>query len=105
MKILIAEDNATNRELFRELLEARGYDVEEACDGPEALRMLEQSQPDIVLLDIGMPVLDGFAVVRAIRANSRLADLSRTRRHGICHARGSGTHYRVWLRWISLETY
>ncbi len=75
MKILIAEDNATNRELFRELLEARGYDVEEACDGPEALRMLEQSQPDIVLLDIGMPVLDGFAVVRAIRANSRLADL------------------------------
>ena len=75
MKILIAEDNATNRELFRELLEARGYDVDEACDGPEALRMLEQSQPDILLLDIGMPVLDGFAVVRAIRANSRLAAL------------------------------
>jgi CheY-like chemotaxis protein len=75
MKILVAEDNATNRELFRELLEARGYDVAEACDGAEALRMLEQSQPDILLLDIGMPVLDGFAVARAIRANARLAAL------------------------------
>jgi CheY-like chemotaxis protein len=74
-KILIAEDNATNRELFRELLEARGYTVVEACDGPEALRMIEQTQPDILLLDIGMPVLDGFAVVRAIRENPRLAAL------------------------------
>ena len=74
-KILIAEDNATNRELFRELLEARGYDVDEACDGSEALRRLEQELPDILLLDIGMPVLDGFAVVRAIRENPRLSAL------------------------------
>jgi CheY-like chemotaxis protein len=74
-KILIAEDNATNRELFRELLEARGYTVVEACDGTEALQMMEQALPDILLLDIGMPVLDGFAVVRAIRENPRLATL------------------------------
>ena len=74
-KILIAEDNPTNRELFRELLEARGYTVVEACDGREALRMIEQAQPDILLLDIGMPVLDGFAVVRAIRENPRVAAL------------------------------
>lgn len=74
-KILIAEDNATNRELFRELLEARGYTVVEACDGREALQMLEQTLPDILLLDIGMPALDGFGVVRAIRENPRLAAL------------------------------
>ena len=74
-KILIAEDNAANRELFRELLEARGYTVVEACDGPEALRMIEQAQPDMLLLDIGMPVLDGFAVVRAIRENPLVAAL------------------------------
>jgi CheY-like chemotaxis protein len=73
--ILVAEDNATNRELFRELLQARGYTVVEACDGREALGMIEQSRPDIVLLDIGMPVLDGFAVLRAIRENPRLAAL------------------------------
>jgi CheY-like chemotaxis protein len=62
-KVLIAEDNAVNRELLRELLEMRGYTVVEACDGGEALRMIEQTHPDLLLLDIGMPVLDGFAVV------------------------------------------
>jgi CheY-like chemotaxis protein len=74
-KVLIAEDNAVNRELLRELLETRGYIVLEACDGPEALHMIELTQPDLLLLDIGMPVLDGFAVVRKIRENPRLAAL------------------------------
>ena len=73
--VLIAEDNAINRELLRELLEARGYTVVEACDGQEALHLIEQAQPDVLLLDIGMPVLDGFAVVRKIRENPRLATL------------------------------
>jgi len=75
IKVLIAEDNGVNRELLRELLEARGYAVLEACDGQQALHMIEQTQPDILLLDIGMPVLDGFAVVRKIRENPRLATL------------------------------
>jgi CheY-like chemotaxis protein len=74
-KILIAEDNAVNRELLRELLEMRGYTVEEACDGEEALRMIERAQPDLLLLDIGMPVLDGFGVASKIRENPRLASL------------------------------
>jgi CheY-like chemotaxis protein len=74
-KILIAEDNATNRELFRELLEARGYSVVEACDGQEALQVLHQTQPDILLLDIGMPILDGFAVVSEIRKDPNLTAL------------------------------
>lgn len=68
-KVLIAEDNIVNRELLRELLEARGHEVVEACDGEEALQMVEQSSPDILLLDIGMPRLDGFAVVRRLRQN------------------------------------
>jgi CheY-like chemotaxis protein len=75
IKVLIAEDNATNRELLHELLEARGFAVDEACDGQVALQMIEQSRPDILLLDIGMPVLDGFAVVRRIRENPSLATL------------------------------
>jgi CheY-like chemotaxis protein len=74
-KILVAEDNAVNRELLRELLEARGYTVVEACDGQEALRMFEHAHPDVLLLDIGMPVLDGFAVMRKIRENPDLATL------------------------------
>lgn len=73
IKVLIAEDHPVNRELLRELLELRGYTVLEACDGQEALRMIEQAQPELLLLDIGMPGMDGFAVVRKIRENPRLA--------------------------------
>jgi two-component system cell cycle response regulator DivK len=75
IKVLIAEDNAVNRELLRELLEARGYAVEEASDGQAALQIIEQTRPDILLLDIGMPLLDGYAVVRKVRENPRLAAL------------------------------
>jgi two-component system cell cycle response regulator DivK len=71
--VLIAEDNPINRELLRELLEIRGYTVAEACNGEEALAMVEQASPDILLLDIGMPRLDGFAVVRKLRENPRFA--------------------------------
>jgi len=73
--ILIAEDNPVNRELLRELLETRGYSVSEACNGQEALREIEKVRPDILLLDLDMPVLDGFATVRKIRENPRLASL------------------------------
>jgi two-component system, cell cycle response regulator DivK len=74
-RILVAEDNAVNRELLRELLELRGYAVVEACDGQEALNAIEQAPPDLLLLDIGMPVLDGFAVIRRLREDARLARL------------------------------
>jgi len=103
-KILIAEDNPTNRELFRELLEARGYDVSEACDGPEALQMVEQTQPDLLLLDIGMPVLDGFAVVRAIRENPHLANLPVL---AVTAYAMQGDRERILssgFKWLSLET-
>jgi CheY-like chemotaxis protein len=75
IRILVAEDNAVNRELLRELLEARGYEVFEASDGQEALHMVEQSRPELLLMDIGMPVLDGFGTIRKIRENPSLATL------------------------------
>ena len=74
-RILVAEDNPANRELLRERLEARGYSVTEACNGQEALEMIAQSRPDLLLLDISMPVLDGFATVRKIRENPELSAL------------------------------
>jgi CheY-like chemotaxis protein len=73
--VLIAEDNPINRELLRELLEIRGYTVAEACNGQEAVAMVEQAPPDLLLLDIGMPVLDGCGVVRKLRENPRFASL------------------------------
>jgi len=74
-KILIAEDNAVNRELLRELLEMHDHTVIEAVNGEEALRMAEESKPDILLLDLGMPVLDGYGTIREIRENPKFAGL------------------------------
>ncbi|HVI10671.1 MAG TPA: response regulator [Candidatus Binatia bacterium] len=74
-KILVAEDNAINRELLRELLEFRQYHVTEAGDGQQALDLIAQTRPDIVLLDLDMPVLDGFATIAKIRQDPALAQL------------------------------
>jgi len=74
-KILIAEDNAVNRELLRELLEMDDHIVVEACNGEEALRFLDDSKPEILLLDLGMPVMDGYVTIRKIRENPSLAGL------------------------------
>ena len=74
-KILIAEDDPASRELVREILAAQGYQVIEAADGQEALRMAEEEVPDLVLLDIQLPRVNGLAVVRQLRQNPRLANL------------------------------
>ena len=74
-KILVAEDDPASRELLVEVLEGLGYQVVEACDGAEALEKAVEARPDLILLDIQMPRLDGFAVVRQLRADSRFAAL------------------------------
>jgi DNA-binding response OmpR family regulator len=71
MKILIAEDDDLTRRGLRQLLEGEGYAVVEARDGEEALRLEAGESPDLLLLDIMMPRLDGFEVCRRIRARSR----------------------------------
>lgn len=73
--VLIAEDNAINRELIAEILEAADYRVIQAVDGLDALRLLSFHYPDVVLLDMQMPNLDGKETVRRIRANPDLAGL------------------------------
>ena len=73
--ILIAEDNAVNRELLREMLEAGGYCVVEVRNGQEALTKIEEIEPGLVLLDINMPVLDGFAVIGWIREHPKFRHL------------------------------
>lgn len=74
-KILIAEDNVVNRELLRELLEIQGFEIFEACNGQEALAMIEEVRPDLLVLDLGMPVLNGFGAIQKIRANPAMASL------------------------------
>ena len=73
-RVLVVEDNADAREALTMLLEESGHDVRAAADGMEALSQAEQFTPDVVLLDIGLPGLDGYAVARQLRASPRSAD-------------------------------
>jgi CheY-like chemotaxis protein len=75
MKILVAEDNSANRELIREILEVQGYEVLEAVNGLEALEQIEEKSPDLVLMDIQMPLIDGFETVSKLRKDARFAKL------------------------------
>lgn len=68
--ILIAEDEADIRNILRLYLESENYEVLEAADGESAVAAVRNGSPDLVILDIMMPKLDGFAVVRAIRQQS-----------------------------------
>ncbi|MDO9227738.1 MAG: PAS domain S-box protein [Pseudomonadota bacterium] len=67
-RILLAEDNLVNQEVARELLAEVGMRVDVVANGAEALRLLEQTAYDLVLMDVQMPVMDGCAATRAIRA-------------------------------------
>jgi len=72
-KILVADDRATSRELVRVALEHSGYLVYEACDGEQALTSARDLRPDLIILDLHMPGLDGFGVVKEIRNDATLA--------------------------------
>lgn len=72
-KVLVADDKATSRELVRTVLEKCGYTVFEAGDGLEALRVARESEPDLIILDLHMPQLDGFGVIRELRRDAQFA--------------------------------
>jgi CheY-like chemotaxis protein len=72
--ILVADDKDSSRELIRALLERSGYRVHEAADGEQALEQARNGNPDLILLDLQMPRLDGFAVLRELRHDDRFRD-------------------------------
>jgi adenylate cyclase len=74
-RILVVDDTPTNVRLLEALLAPRGYEVTEATSGEEALSLLEKEHPDLVLLDILMPGVDGYEVCRRLRANPETAHL------------------------------
>ncbi len=67
-KILVVDDDAEVRMATRDFLSSKGYEVAVAEGGREALRMIEASPPDVVLLDVAMPVMDGMETLRRIVA-------------------------------------
>ena len=71
-RILIVDDNEDNVDLLQARLESWGYKTSTAADGEEALASVEQAPPDLILLDVMMPKIDGFEVARRIKANTEL---------------------------------
>jgi len=72
LTLLVAEDDGDNRLLLKTWLELRGYRVVEAANGEEALRVLHDVQPDLILMDLQLPLLNGFVVTRHVRQDERL---------------------------------
>lgn len=69
--IMVVDDDPDIMEMTRMVLEQEGYRVHPACSGPEALSSIEQARPDLVLLDINMPEMDGWQVLRALKIDAR----------------------------------
>lgn len=65
--VLLVEDNEDNREMLRDLLAGEGFRVDVAADGAEAVAEAQRLEPEVVIVDIGLPVLDGFEVARRVR--------------------------------------
>jgi len=74
-KILVVEDNEANRILMRQILKYHGYDLLEAADGAAGLAMAREHMPDLILLDLQMPVMGGFAVIGELRKTPELSKL------------------------------
>lgn len=70
-KVLLVEDNYMNKVLVREILSLNGYEIIEAKSGTEALKMLTMVRPDIILMDIHLPEMDGFTATRIIKSDER----------------------------------
>ncbi len=74
-RILIADDFDDNREILRLMLEGVGYSIREACNGRECVEMAQAEPPDLCLIDLSMPLLDGWGVLRELRADARTSGI------------------------------
>jgi CheY-like chemotaxis protein len=68
-RILLVEDNEMNRDMLSRRLERRGFEVLIAVDGADGVALAREQRPDLVLMDIGLPVMDGYAATRALKAD------------------------------------
>ncbi len=73
--VMVVEDNEKNRKLMRVVLKAKGYIVTEATTGEEAMSILKNQKPDIILMDIQLPGIDGLTLVKQIKADLLTKDI------------------------------
>ncbi|MCR4344083.1 MAG: response regulator [Candidatus Scalindua sp.] len=75
INVMVVEDNEKNRKLMRVVLKSKGYNVIEAATGEEAISALKKQKPDIILMDIQLPGIDGITLVKQIRADTNTNDI------------------------------
>ena len=68
-RILVVEDQADNRQIIRDMLAPTDYEITEAENGEEALAAIAKQRPDLILMDIQLPIMDGYTAVRRIKAD------------------------------------
>ena len=86
-RILVVEDQEDNRRILRDLLTSVGFQLVEAEDGAQGVAAAETHRPDLILMDIQMPVVDGYEATRQIKANPGAQDHSGHRGDVICTQR------------------
>ena len=95
--ILIIEDNEQTLYLITFILKKHGYDVVQARDGREGIELAGRVEPALILLDIQLPVLDGYAVARELRSNAALGRCPDHRSNFLRHGRRPGADSGGWL--------
>jgi CheY-like chemotaxis protein len=68
-RILVVDDNLTNLKLVSDLLEWSGYQISQAMDAEQAIELIRQTAPDLILMDIGLPGMDGLTLTRRLKAD------------------------------------
>lgn len=74
-RILLVEDNEMNRDMLSRRLKRRGYEIEVAVDGQDGLQRATEGKPDLVLLDMDLPVIDGWEVARRLKSDEGTAGI------------------------------
>ena len=74
-RLLIVEDNEMNRDMLSRRLKRKGYEIEVAVDGQQGVEMAIASMPDLVLMDMSLPIKDGWTATRELKANAATASL------------------------------
>jgi CheY-like chemotaxis protein len=75
LRVLLVEDNPENRDMLSRRLVRRGYQVTFAMDGVEAISRTQAERPDIVLMDLSLPVMDGWEATRCLKADTATSDI------------------------------
>ena len=74
-RVLIVEDQADNRAILRDLLSNAGYDLIEATDGEEGVALAESKRPDLIVMDVQLPIIDGYEATRRRKSNAALKSI------------------------------